>query len=182
MNTKTCSKCKKDIPLSSFHTNRARLGGLCSHCKLCLKQYYEENKEKIAIRNKRYNEARKEENAAYQKQNRKTHSEEISAQRKGYRTMHKAENNAAVAKRHAWKLNATPSWANDDNIKAFYASSQRVQRCLGIKMHVDHIYPLQGKTCCGLHVENNLQIITAEENLSKHNSMPEDFYGKDRDF
>ena len=38
------------------------------------------------------------------------------------------------------------------------------------KLVVDHIIPLQGKNISGLHVYDNLQIITETENSIKHNS------------
>ena len=43
--------------------------------------------------------------------------------------------------------------------------------------HVDHIYPLQGKECSGLHVLENLQYLPASENMSKGNRMPKNING-----
>lgn len=56
----------------------------------------------------------------------------------------------------------TPKWANIPAIIKFYND-----RPLG--MHVDHIYPLNSDWVCGLHVVENMQYLTIEENLSKNN-------------
>ena len=77
---------------------------------------------------------------------------------------------ARCAKRRAAKLQATPPWLTEQHfadIGKFYAEAAKLQATDGIKRHVDHIYPLQGKTVCGLHVPWNLQILTAVDNRRK---------------
>lgn len=75
------------------------------------------------------------------------------------------------AKRRAQELKATPAWANLGAIRAMYEKAARISQETGISHHVDHIIPLQGRNVCGLHVESNLRIITAEENISKSNNF-----------
>jgi len=70
---------------------------------------------------------------------------------------------AKAAKRHAAKLRRTPCWSESEAILEFYKNCPE-------GYHVDHIIPLQGKTVSGLHVLENLQYLTAKENLSKSNS------------
>jgi hypothetical protein len=68
------------------------------------------------------------------------------------------------AGRKADKLNATPTWADLDKIKEIYSKCPE-------GYHVDHIVPLMGASVCGLHVENNLQYLTAKDNLAKSNKF-----------
>lgn len=67
-------------------------------------------------------------------------------------------------------LNSIPNWANLDKIEEIYSKSKELEKRLGIKFHVDHIVPIKSKLVCGLHVENNLQLLVPEENLAKLNT------------
>jgi len=71
---------------------------------------------------------------------------------------------AKGARRRADKLNRTPKWANLEKIKKIYYDCPK-------GYHVDHIIPLKGVKVSGLHVENNLQYLTAEDNIRKGNTF-----------
>lgn len=82
------------------------------------------------------------------------------------------------ALRRARKLRAIPKWANKFFVSEIYDLARRRTIAFGQKMEVDHIVPLQHPLVCGLHVENNLQIITKSANSGKRNlwwpDMPTD--------
>ena len=78
--------------------------------------------------------------------------------------------NHLSAKKRATKLQATPSWANEFFISEAYSLAQERTEKTGINWHVDHIVPLRSKKVCGLHCEFNLQVITAKQNMHKHNN------------
>lgn len=86
-----------------------------------------------------------------------------------YRLKNPSKFAARAAARRARQLRATPPWADRTRIAAVYAECRRVSLTTGIVHNVDHIYPLRGKDVCGLHVHENLQIITESANLSKGN-------------
>ena len=72
--------------------------------------------------------------------------------------------------RRCAKIERTVSWADLDLIKAIYTECAALNAEHGKRAyHVDHIIPLQGKWVSGLHVENNLRIILAKDNLTKSN-------------
>lgn len=66
---------------------------------------------------------------------------------------------------------AMPKWANTFFIQEIYALARLRTKLFDLIFHVDHIIPLRGKLVCGLHVENNLQILPEKENLRKSNHL-----------
>ena len=76
---------------------------------------------------------------------------------------------ATIAKREAGLDQRTPAWADMDAIAAVYRKATDLSRQTGVSYHVDHEIPLHGKLVSGLHVQTNLQVLTAYENKRKGN-------------
>jgi len=86
---------------------------------------------------------------------------------------------ANKAKYRAARRNAVPLGGYTDEqkqqIKDIYRERDRLTQVTGKPHHVDHKVPLHGKDGrTGLHIPENLQILTADENLRKSNNMPSD--------
>ena len=143
------------------------------------KIYYKENKEKIAKRNKLYNKQNQEKIKARRKKYRENNKDKILIQAKEYREKNKDRINKQIsewqkanrhkcrakdAKRRARELQAIPKFANIDKIKEIYKNCPK-------GYHVDHIIPLNNPIVCGLHVEWNLQYLSAKDNCSKGNKL-----------
>lgn len=90
--------------------------------------------------------------------------------RRNYSKNNRGRLNALEAKRHARKLNATPEWASSEKILKIYEACRQLTETTGIRYTVDHIIPLQSDFICGLHCEDNLQILTRDDNLKKSNN------------
>lgn len=149
------------------------------------KTYYEENKEKIKAKAKEYYLKNKKLRLAYIKK----YAEENQVRIKEYKQQYRKENKSVIkswflknkdlknnhtAKRRAQHLLASPKWLTDqhlDKILNFFQEAKKLSENTKSEYHVDHIIPLQGKEVCGLHVPWNLQVLSASENLSKHNKL-----------
>lgn len=190
MDSKVCSKCKEKKPVSAFGKHSARKDGLRSRCKPCnsadAKQYAEANREAVLENKRRYysenkgkfssdhadrmkDESFRKRKAAASREWYRENKERRAEYGKSHYEANKPYYMAASAKRRSAKVQQTPSWANEQAIRAFYEEAKRLEQETGVRYHVDHIIPLQGQMVSGLHVENNLQVIPANENLSKSN-------------
>jgi len=100
------------------------------------------------------------------------HATQKAKKNKDWRTNNRSEVNAHAAKRRAAKIQRTPSWADMEQISMWYEVASVLSRG-GVMFHVDHIVPLQGKTVCGFHSHDNMQILPWHENLKKHAKLKE---------
>lgn len=175
---KTCTKCKVSQPLDAFHKGREYLGGLRTWCKTCMsaykKQYRDANKEKLAEAQRIYDEKINPLRRDYFKARYAAQREKILAQNTAYRKANPEAHATKEARRRAAKLQRTPGWLTKDDfwmIEQAYELAAIRTKMLGIPFEVDHVLPLQGKLVSGFHSPENLQVIPARLNRSKHNSF-----------
>lgn len=86
-----------------------------------------------------------------------------------YRRAHPTQYATYKARRRA--AEKAPSWASDLCIAAVYSIAERLRQSTGVKFAVDHVIPLQGRRVSGLHVRDNLQILTSSDNSRKFNKF-----------
>ena len=145
---KKCSKCNQVKELSQFVTDKRKSFKKGSRCLECERQRSAERRA-----------SNREHDAFFKKRWKKNNKAKVQAQWAEYR---------------ASKIQATASWANKQYIQDLYDNCRDAELIfqnvgVDVKFHVDHIIPLKHKQVCGLHVEHNLQILTAEENTAKSN-------------
>jgi len=179
---KTCSACNVEKELSAF-------GKTHSQCKPCRAEkqraYRAKNIEAQREATRKWRAGAKDHEQEYRKlyrienkaacnqrtqEWRDNNPEKSAESQRKYRQSNKGKVAAKNAKRYAGQRMRTASWADLQAIDALYDQASHLTATTGIKHHVDHIIPMHGEIVSGLHVETNLQILTASENCSKGNT------------
>lgn len=136
--------------------------------------YIEEERRKGRVRSAQYYADNRDLKLAKLAVWRDENREVVRAKVRRWNSENKDVLSAHAAKRRAAKLNATPGWLTQADLKMIkteYSLAAWCSEVMGTEYHVDHIIPLLGKTVCGLHVPWNLQVIPANDNLRKSNKL-----------
>lgn len=144
------------------------------------KKYVENNYEKVKeLRNKNnkmFRETNPEYHSAWWKNNK---SKAVEYGKRDYAKQARRrwnKNNRGLKNYHTrcrqkQIIQATPRWADQEQIRKLYIAAALLSERSGEEYHVDHIIPLHHEQVCGLHVNENLRIITKTENLKKGNQL-----------
>lgn len=132
----------------------------------------ERQKEKHPNAAKEYRERTKERAAETRLEWQRKNKEKVQKSCKKWREQNPDKNRAKSLRYRASKLERTVNWDKELTLLVEQEAADlclRKEKLTGQKWHVDHVIPLLGENVSGLHVWNNLSVLLATENISKHN-------------
>jgi hypothetical protein len=156
-------------PCKRGHVAERSVSG--KNCIMCASLWEQDNKEKRkSTARKCYHKRYGDGETGYALKKKADESIRQKALRKSSPEWRAERNARSIARRDAVLLR-TPAWADVSAIKEIYADAQKLTKKTGTPYEVDHIIPLHGRYVSGLHVETNLQVITAAKNRKKSNQF-----------
>ena len=66
---------------------------------------------------------------------------------------------------------ATPDWADYAGIRRMYEECVRLSDQMGLEFEVDHVIPIHNRKVCGLHLPENLKVVSHSLNTIKANKF-----------
>lgn len=172
-----CKSCSNEGQKKSYRRNPTR-------AREYAKIYFQENKERYLRKKREWVAKNKSKVRDYEKTKYERHKERILSYAAAYQRKNSSRHNEAS---RAWAIRnkhnrryhsmlskaamrqAIAPWADMGAIKAIYEKARELEVSTGKKWHVDHIVPLRSKIVCGLHCEDNLQVLPAADNIRKGN-------------
>ncbi len=172
-----CKACQVDKVLADFHFRNDN-GKYRAVCKACwgarCKKWHQDNPERRKAHRdkwerknpghvtKRKADYRERHPIKYRLWN-LLNPEKKKQLNKDWKSRNRPRVAAQAAKRRAALAQATPKWADFEAIQDVFIEAEYFQ------LEVDHTVPLTSKLVCGLHCEDNLQLMTTADNRRKSN-------------
>ena len=171
---KTCTKClvTKEVE-ANFSKSKTHAGGYNTWCKACHKQRRSETQTKYYKDASEWKKKNIDQMRAYAAKYREQDHVRLKAAERArtWRKLNPGKLAALSAISRDNRRKAMPVWADTHAINFIYATKRYMQMETNAEWHVDHVIPVKGKTVCGLHVSNNLRIVTASYNRQKSNKF-----------
>jgi len=168
-----CTKCGIRKLRSDFHKNSAAPGRLRLECKACRREAaiiaYSANPAASKKRSTEWARANIDRVKITQQRHNEKCGERRRAGSRAWQKANLAKDAERSARQRAVERRATPEWADRRYIKLFYEMARLESERTGRPVQVDHIVPLNSPVVCGLHVEHNLQLLFARDNIAKGN-------------
>ena len=139
------------------------------------KERYAREKSANPKLNKEHHARHRDKRNAQSAEYRAANPEKMRQLDRAWRKNNPDKNAAYAARARANRAQAAPPWLTEEHleeIKSFYTTAKALEQAFGGKYDVDHIFPIRGKTSCGLHVPWNLQVLPASKNRQKSNKLP----------
>lgn len=191
--SKVCSTCEQDLSIDMFSMKRSSVGSRQNSCKACSAEHAKSlraaNPEAARASLRASREKHRDRRISEQRLRLELNRDAINESRRIRRAKNPSRSNeqnrlwrqnnpekikALDLAKHAARKSRVAGW--DAEFTEFVATEavglkSLREKVTGIRWHVDHQIPLQGKLVCGLHVWNNLSVVPAAFNLAKGNKV-----------